>query len=285
MAKTKNNPPLKYLVLEGDSQLNHNTKKFFEKRKKAGEKLEYVLIDPSKEHQIVTNAIYGHGTSNPDFLLFEPTIYRHTLLNRFAHDIVHSLRRKNSTTHNFKLKKVFIMDTKENLTRGMIFAGPDAIASVAGVIAAIPVYVLDGNYDPVFIDERQFFQLVRESLYADSNIRFYNESSMGQIVHQINPDILVAKPDLTIPFIMPEREKVIANATVATIEEVISQVGITADHKLYGKGFIDVYHGNKTLVFRPSNREKWDLPEFEYVITRFEKELSVFYPGYNALLV
>jgi hypothetical protein len=112
-------PVLKYLVLEVGDKLSVNTEKFFEKKRKTGERFSYEIVSPLLRHGDVTHWFKFGGF---DSVLIEPNVYRASAANRIAHDISHSFRREGDLDTLFK--NLYIMHSKEELINSMYSIGP-----------------------------------------------------------------------------------------------------------------------------------------------------------------
>ena len=98
-----------------------------------------------------------------------------------------------------------------------------------------------------------------------------------------NPYIKISAPDKSIPFIVLPDGGVIVDNTANNPKIILKnfKLSIAAD-KLYGAGIIDVYHGNKTLLFRHIEssifEKQWRVDD---IASALQLELNVYYPGYN----
>ncbi len=275
--------PKKYLVFENGSVPNSDTRKFFTKRRKIEKHIVYSMVSPNDEHSTVTHKILDFTKA----LVIAPTVYVPSTIIRMAHDIDHSCRRKGMDF--FKLEEIFIIDTLHNLARGVQWAGRDAIAGIAGILSRVTTYVLDENGDPYLLTQDEFFKMMRGYLYDDSNRRYEDRYYMDKLETINNPLIQIASPDKTILYIHIPYGEVIAGINAKNHWDLLmqSKLPMPEENKQYGAGWIDVYHGNKRLVFRSftekENASFRGLSSLDDTVSELDLYFQVYYPGYEVM--
>jgi len=114
--------------------------------------------------------------------------------------------------------------------------------------------------------------------------QFLSEHAQATIeITDANPYIKISAPDKSIPFIVLPDGGVIVDNTANNPKTILKNFKLAASSdKLYGAGFIDVCHGNKTLLFRHIEssifEKQWRVDD---IASALQLELNVYYPGYN----
>jgi hypothetical protein len=115
--------------------------------------------------------------------------------------------------------------------------------------------------------------------------QFLSEKTRVQLENaDANPFIKIAGPDKSIPFIVLSDGGVVADITAHNPKPMAEHLqSAIPSEKLYdgGAGFMDVYHGNKTIVFRHIESSLFDKPWLvDDVASALQLELNLYYPGY-----
>jgi hypothetical protein len=115
-------------------------------------------------------------------------------------------------------------------------------------------------------------------------INFLNEKLLMQLEKaDANPFVKISTPDKRIPFIVLPDGGVIADITAANAKAIVEnfEADIPADKLQGGAGFIEVFHGNKLLVFHHIHSaffaKDWLVDD---VASALQSELNLYYPGY-----
>ena len=120
-------------------------------------------------------------------------------------------------------------------------------------------------------------------LENETEIQFLNEQELEKLEKaDANPFIKFNMPDKSIPFVVLSdggvAVDVTANNPLTVLKNNVKNISATNP----GAGFIDVFHGNKTLLFRhiisSVFRKKWDVDE---IVSALQFELNLYYPGYR----
>ena len=98
-----------------------------------------------------------------------------------------------------------------------------------------------------------------------------------------NPLIQICSYDKSIPFIVVPDGGVIADITANNPNTILKNLQLSINlEKQIGAGVIEVYHGNKTLLFRPVLsrifEKRWRIDD---VASALQSELNLYYPGYQ----
>ena len=97
-----------------------------------------------------------------------------------------------------------------------------------------------------------------------------------------NPFVKISVPDKSIPFIVLSDGGVIADITAKNPNSLLKNIRVPIHAENPGAGFIEVYHGNKTLVFHHIEssifKKKWLVDD---VASALQHELNLYYPGYK----
>ncbi len=278
--------PKKYLVLENEGVLNRDTKKFFTHQRKIEKHLKYIIMGigggRNENHAAVASQIKFGFT---DALVIVPTLYLSSSITRIAHDIAHSLRRKDDGDERYRFKEVYIIDTIQNLRRGMMYAGRDAIASMAGIINHVTSYILDENDQPRLFTDKEFFAMVRQSLYGDNDVRYEARYYLNKIEDADNPFIKIAKPDLQILFVDLPSGQLLASYDAANHYDLLTKHETPKEGKKYSAGYVDIYHGSKRLIFRGFEKENHELfiPPWRIydIAVKMDEQIQIHYQDYQ----
>jgi len=116
--------------------------------------------------------------------------------------------------------------------------------------------------------------------------QFLNEQIHAKLEKaDANPFVKISLPDKRIPFIVLSDGGVVADITAHNPKTMAENLeSVIPSSKLYGggAGVIDVYHGNKTLVFRHVGSslftKRWLVDD---VASALELELNLYYPDYQ----
>jgi hypothetical protein len=126
---------------------------------------------------------------------------------------------------------------------------------------------------------------VNKNMAAENEVvfQFLNEKTQGKLDEaDANPFIKISVPDKNIPFIVLEDGGVIADITVNNPLTILKNIHLPVHSDKHGAGFIDVFHGNKTLVFRPVESSifemKWRVDD---IASALQVELNLYYPEYK----
>lgn len=114
-------------------------------------------------------------------------------------------------------------------------------------------------------------------------IQFLNESMLEKLENaDANPFVKISVPDKSIPFIVLSDGGVVADITAKNPNSLLKNIRLPIQADNPGAGFIDVYHGNKTLVFHQIEssifKRKWRIDD---VASALQSELNLYYPGYQ----
>ena len=114
-------------------------------------------------------------------------------------------------------------------------------------------------------------------------IQFLNESTLAELEKaDTNPLIKISIADRSIPFIVLSDGGVVADITANNPKTILKNIQLNSSAGNLGAGFIDVFHGNRTLLFRlvESNifKKKWWVDD---VASTLQQELNLYYPGYQ----
>jgi hypothetical protein len=120
-------------------------------------------------------------------------------------------------------------------------------------------------------------------LENDTEIQFLSNQTLEKLNEaEANPMVKFSAADKSIPFIVLSDGSVVVDITANnpfTILKKISQPGSSVNP---GAGYIDVYHGNKTLEFRHIKSvifvKKWLVDD---IVSALQFELNLYYPGYQ----
>jgi hypothetical protein len=114
-------------------------------------------------------------------------------------------------------------------------------------------------------------------------IQFLNEYELEKLKKaDDNPFVRISLPDKSIPFVVLPDGGVVADITANNPKTILKdiQINIPAGRQP-GAGFIDIYHGNKTLLFRHIESaifgKKWRVDD---IASALQIELNLYYPGY-----
>jgi hypothetical protein len=272
----------KYLVLERDPDINTQTKKFFETLRLSEEEFEYELYSPKEEHSSVVHTILDQ---KPHTIVIAPTLYLSSDVTKLAHDILSAYYKNKEHGGQEIIKEIIIVDTLESFTHNIIWAGSNAMASVGGVMDRIPTCFIDEQYTRVHVTSTELFKILRPFLYGDTNAQFSSEYALAQIEKRGgNRLISFTKPDKSIPFVIIDHQIVMADRYTDPADLLI-QFRNSNKNIPTGKfpgGFMDVFHGNRTLVFRHDNADtvlkNWDI---DSLTDSLNLELSIFFPDYQ----
>jgi len=98
-----------------------------------------------------------------------------------------------------------------------------------------------------------------------------------------NPFVRISAPDRSIPFVVLPNGRVIPDITANNPKIILNNIQFnnTSDKQI-GAGYIDIYHGNKTLLFRSIEsllfQKKWLVAD---IVLALRIELNLYYPGYQ----
>jgi len=119
----------------------------------------------------------------------------------------------------------------------------------------------------------------------DMPVQFLSEHQLAEFEKaDANPFIKICLPDKIIPFVVLSDGGVIADITANNPKTIIENLEpiISADKLNRGAGYIDVYYGNRTLVFRHVEssifEKKWIVDD---IASALQLELNLYYPGYQ----
>jgi hypothetical protein len=128
---------------------------------------------------------------------------------------------------------------------------------------------------------------INQSAVSESEFLFQFLSAQAQAdldKADANPFVRISMPDKVIPFIVTADGGVIADINAnnpKTIYENLKSV-IPAATLQGGAGFIEVFHGNKLLVFKHVESgifgKEWLVDD---VASALQFELGLYYPGYQ----
>ena len=98
-----------------------------------------------------------------------------------------------------------------------------------------------------------------------------------------NPYVKMCEPDKNIPFIVLADGGVVADITANNPKTILKNMEISdKSGKLLGAGSIDVFHGNKTLLFHHIEsaifEKKWLV---DNIASALQHELNLYYPEYR----
>jgi hypothetical protein len=115
-------------------------------------------------------------------------------------------------------------------------------------------------------------------------VQFLSEHTLEQLEKADgNPFIKISTPDKRIAFIVLPDGGVIADITANNPKTILKnlQLSIITD-KQTGAGFIDVHHGNKTLVFHHVESNMFEMKwRVDDIASALQLELSLYYPDYQ----
>jgi hypothetical protein len=122
-----------------------------------------------------------------------------------------------------------------------------------------------------------------EASENDLLFQFLPEKTLATLEKtEANPFIKISMPDKSIPFIVLSDGGVIADITAKNPNSLLKNIRLPIHADNPGAGFIDVYHGNKTLLFRPVEssifEKKWRVDD---IASALQLELNLYYPGYR----
>jgi hypothetical protein len=124
-----------------------------------------------------------------------------------------------------------------------------------------------------------------QSSENEAIITFLNEKLLMRLEKaDANPFVKISTPDKRIPFIVLSNGGVVADITAMNPKAIVEslEVDIPADKLQGGAGFIEVFHGNKLLVFHHIESaffaKKWLVDD---VASALQSELNLYYPGYT----
>jgi hypothetical protein len=115
-------------------------------------------------------------------------------------------------------------------------------------------------------------------------IQFLSEQELEKLENaDKNSLIEICSYDKSIPFIVLSDGGVIADITANNPNTILKNIQFTVTlDKQIGAGFIEVHHGNKTLLFRRVEsrifEKKWRIDD---IASALQVELNVYYPGYR----
>ncbi|WP_295655322.1 hypothetical protein [uncultured Mucilaginibacter sp.] len=119
----------------------------------------------------------------------------------------------------------------------------------------------------------------------EDTVGFLSEEECARLnIADANPRIRMGFVDKRIPFIVLADGGVIADTNANNPKTIADNFkeSIAAENLYYGAGFIDVHHGNRTLVFRHMASalfsRKWHVID---VAGELQAELDLYYPGYR----
>ncbi|WP_259070326.1 hypothetical protein HDF24_14720 [Mucilaginibacter sp. X4EP1] len=119
-------------------------------------------------------------------------------------------------------------------------------------------------------ENEPFFQFLSEQLQAKLDTA------------DNNPFIKINLPDKSIPFIVLSDGGVVADITANNPKTILKNIPHSLSADNLGAGFIEVYHGNKTLVFYHIESgifgKRWLV---DNIASALQLELNLYYPGYN----
>ncbi|TWI94768.1 hypothetical protein JN11_04549 [Mucilaginibacter frigoritolerans] len=123
-----------------------------------------------------------------------------------------------------------------------------------------------------------------QSSENDAPINFLNEKVLVQLEKaDANPFVKISTPDKRIPFIVLANGGVVADITAMNSKAIAEslEADIPADKLQGGAGYIEVFHGNKLLVFHHIESaffaKQWLVDD---VASALQSELNLYYPGY-----
>jgi hypothetical protein len=100
-----------------------------------------------------------------------------------------------------------------------------------------------------------------------------------------NPFVRISTIDKVIPFIILANGGIVADISANNPKSIAKNLeGIIPASQLSGggAGFIDVYHGNKTLVLRHVESSIFTKPWLvDDIVSALQDELNIYYPGYR----
>jgi len=113
--------------------------------------------------------------------------------------------------------------------------------------------------------------------------QFLNENVQAKLEKaDANPFVKISAPDKSIPFIVFSDGGVVVDITASNPNTILKNIHLPIHSDRHGAGFIDVFHGNKTLVFRPVEsgifEMKWRIDD---IASALQLELNLYYPGYH----
>jgi hypothetical protein len=117
----------------------------------------------------------------------------------------------------------------------------------------------------------------------ETPIHFLSEQAQSKLdMADANPYLKISAPDISIPFIVLSDGGVIADNTAHNPKTILENFKRSvASGKSCGAGFMDIYHGNKTLMFRHIEssifEKKWRVDD---VVSALQLELNLYYPNY-----
>ena len=124
-----------------------------------------------------------------------------------------------------------------------------------------------------------------QSSENEAPINFLDEKVLAHLEEaDANPFVKINTPDKRIPFIVLSDGGVIADITAINPKTIAENLwaDIPADKLHGGAGFIEVFHGNKLLVFHHVESalfaKKWLVDD---VASALQSELNLYYPGYK----
>jgi hypothetical protein len=128
-------------------------------------------------------------------------------------------------------------------------------------------------------------QKTNEDMIAENEplFQFLNEKVQAKLEKaDANPFVKISVADKSIPFVVLSDGGVVADITASNPKTILKNIPLPIPSDRHGAGFIDVFHGNKTLVFRPIEsgifEMKWRIDD---IASALQFELNLYYPGYQ----
>jgi hypothetical protein len=129
------------------------------------------------------------------------------------------------------------------------------------------------------------YQNLKEYALKEPSIEFLSDELKEKLAAaNANPFIKIGTPDKSIPFITLMNGGVIADITANNPNTIAKNIRVLIPGEELvggGAGFIDVHHGNRTLVFRRVESrlfsKQWLIDD---VASALQNELALYYPGY-----
>ena len=117
----------------------------------------------------------------------------------------------------------------------------------------------------------------------ESLFQFLSEKTRATLEKaDANPFVKISVPDKSSPFIVLSDGGLVADITAKNPNSLLKNIRLPIHADNPGAGFIDVYHGNKTLLFRRIESsvftKKWRIDD---IASALQSELNLYYPGYQ----
>ena len=118
---------------------------------------------------------------------------------------------------------------------------------------------------------------------SEVEMQFLSERELTELKDaDANIAVRFSGPDKSIPFIILANGVVVVDNTANNPKTILYHTTIAIPDEPPGAGYIDIHHGNRTLLFRRIESaifgKRWHINE---VVSAIQFELNLYYPGYQ----